>query len=124
MFYQLFADFILLIHLSFVLFVVFGGLLLFWNGKIIWIHLPAILWASLLEFFGWICPLTPFENWLRQLGGEFGYKTSFVQHYILPILYPSILTRQLQITLGVLVVIINVLIYASVFWGRKMIKQA
>ena len=123
MFYQLLADIVLLIHLGFVFFVLFGGLLLFWNGKIVWIHIPTIIWAALLEFFGWICPLTPFENWLRQLSGEFGYKTSFVQHYILPVLYPTILTRNVQIFLGILVIIFNILIYSSVFWGNRMLKK-
>jgi hypothetical protein len=124
MFYQFLADIVLLLHLGFVFFVLFGGLFLFWNAKIAWIHVPTVLWASLLELFGWVCPLTPFENWLRQLGGEFGYKTSFIQHYILPVLYPSILTRELQLFLGILVIIINVLIYGSVLWGNRMLKKS
>jgi hypothetical protein len=99
--------------------VVLGGLLAArWRG-LAWIHLPAAIWAAIVEFFGWVCPLTPLENWLRQKGGESGYGSDFVARYILPTLYPAELTRELQIALGVLVILINLAIYAWIFRVQK-----
>ena len=113
------AESILIIHFVFVIFAVFGGILVLKWKKIIWVHLPAVIWATLIEFTGWICPLTPLENWLRYQGGESGYSTGFIEYYILPLLYPDMLTRNLQITLGALLLGFNLIIYLWIFFRRR-----
>ena len=116
MFYKLAADAVVVLHLAFVVFVVAGGLLVFrWRWTAI-LHLPAVTWAVLLEFCGWLCPLTPLELTLREAGGETGYQGGFIEHYLLPIIYPDDLTRTLQIGMGAFVVIINIAIYACFLW--------
>lgn len=107
-----------LIHFAFVAFVVLGGFLVLRWPRIAWIHLPAAAWGAWIEFAGWICPLTPLEVRLRRLGGEAGYPGGFVEHYILPVLYPAGLTREVQIGLGLLVLVLNVVVY-SVVWRRR-----
>lgn len=115
--YRLAADLVLVVHLAFVLFVVFGGLLaLRWRWTA-WLHLPVALYGFLIEVVGWVCPLTPLENRLRRAAGEAGYEGGFIEHYLLPILYPGGLTREVQLLLALLVVIVNVTIYALV-WRR------
>ncbi|HIC92085.1 MAG TPA: DUF2784 domain-containing protein [Syntrophaceae bacterium] len=109
------ADIIVVFHFAFILFAVLGGILSIWWRKIIWLHVPVALWAALMEFAGWICPLTPLENWLRVKGGGAGYSGGFVEHYILPILYPAGLTREIQVVLGAFVIAVNLLIYWYVF---------
>jgi hypothetical protein len=109
--YQLLADFVVLLHVVFVVFAVLGGLLVLrWRG-VLWTHLAAAFWAAIVEFFGWVCPLTPLENWLRENAGEAGYRSDFIAHYVLPVLYPRGLTREIQIALGVFVVALNLAIY-------------
>ena len=115
MIYHLLADLTVVIHLLFVLFVMLGGLLILRWRFFVWIHMPAVFWAMLIEFSGWICPLTPLENHLRIKGGSSGYATGFVEHYITPLLYPSQLTREMQIFLGLLVLIVNLVIYLWVW---------
>jgi Protein of Unknown function (DUF2784) len=117
--YQLFADLMVLIHVAFVLFAVLGGLLAARWRCFVWIHLPAAFWAALVEFFGWVCPLTPLENWLRRKGGQGGYPSDFIAHYVLPILYPEGLTREVQITLGAFVILINLTIYIWIFRTKR-----
>jgi hypothetical protein len=117
--YQLLADLIVLVHVAFVVFAVLGGLLVLRWHRFVWIHLPAVIWAAIVELFGWLCPLTPVENWLRRRGGQAGYHSDFIAHYILPMLYPEELTREVQITLGVFVLVINLLIYAWAFRTQK-----
>jgi hypothetical protein len=112
------ADLIVLIHLGFVLFVVAGGFLALRWRWMPWLHLPAAVWGALIEFAGWICPLTPWENALRRAAGEAGYPGGFVEHYLLPVLYPAGLTREVQLALGLLVVAVNALAYAMV-WRRR-----
>lgn len=114
MFYGMLADVTVIAHFAFVLFAVFGGFLVLKWKRCAWIHVPVVLWAALIEFTGWICPLTPLENWLRAQAGTGGYSSSFIEHYILPVLYPTQLTRQLQITLGLVVLGINLGIYGWV----------
>ena len=111
MLYRLLADVVLLGHLAFVAFVVFGGLLVLRWPKLGWVHLPAALWGVLIEYAGWICPLTPLENNLRERGGEAGYAGGFIEHYLTAVLYPSGLTRGAQVALGSLALLINVLVY-------------
>src|SRR5918994_72394 len=121
--YPLLADLVVWIHLAFVVFVVIGGLLIMkWPG-LIWIHLPAVGWGIIIELSGWICPLTPLENWLRHKGGEENYHSDFVAHYLLPMLYPQGLARKSQITLGALVVVVNVAIYGWIYRTRKRVKN-
>jgi hypothetical protein len=111
MWYSWLADLILCIHVGFVLFVVFGGLLTLRWRWIAWLHLPAATWGAVVEFTGWICPLTPLENWLRALGGEATYRSDFIAQYLLPVLYPEDLTQDLQLLLGTGVVILNTAVY-------------
>ena len=111
MIYRLTADFVVVLHLAFILFAAFGGLLVLKYPRCALLHLPALIWAVLISLAGWVCPLTPVENWLRERGGAVGYDTSFIEHYILPIIYPGELTRGMQIFLGLLVLAINLGIY-------------
>ena len=121
MIYHLLADLVVVIHLLFVFFVMSGGLLVLRWRIFAWIHIPSVFWAALIEFCGWICPLTPLENHLRIKGGSSGYATGFVEHYIIPLLYPSQLTRKLQIFLGLLVVAVNLVIYLWIWhpWKKR-----
>src|SRR5262249_34870562 len=100
-----------LVHLTFIVFVALGGLLALRWRWVPWLHLPAVGWGALLEFFGLTCPLTPLENWLRGLGGTRGYSGGFVERYVLPLVYPAALTRELQVALGVLVCALNGTVY-------------
>jgi hypothetical protein len=111
MWYSWLADLILCVHLGFVLFVIFGGLLVLRWRWIVWLHLPAVTWGAFVEFSGWICPLTPLENWLRAQGGEATYHSDFIAQYLLPVLYPGDLTRDLQLLLGTGVVVLNTAVY-------------
>jgi hypothetical protein len=108
------ANLIVLIHFAFVVFVVLGGLLAMRWPRAAWLHVPAVIWGALVEFTGWICPLTPLENRLRAAAGEASYEGDFIAHYILPALYPNGLTRSDQLMLGGLALGINVAIYAVV----------
>ena len=111
MLYRLFADIVVVVHALFVVFVVLGGLAVLRWPWLAWLHLPAAAWGALIEFGGWICPLTPFEKWLRRSAGESAYEGGFIAHYLLPILYPPGLTRQTQIVLGLIVLAINLAVY-------------
>lgn len=113
------ADAIVLLHFAFVLFVLLGGVLLLWWRKLVWIHLPAVIWGVVIEFAGWICPLTPYENSLREQAGLEMYEGDFVMRYIMPVLYPEDLTRSVQIVLGLVVLIINAICYYYVFRIKK-----
>jgi hypothetical protein len=110
----LLADATVALHLAFVVFVVAGGLLVLRWPRLAWLHVPAVLWGAFIEFAGWICPLTPLENWLRQRGGGQAYDASFVEHYLIPLLYPDALSRDVQWLLGTLVLVINVTVYAVI----------
>lgn len=116
--YRLLADALLVVHLAFIVFVVLGGLLVLRWPKLAWLHLPAVLWGAGIEFAGGLCPLTPLENRLRGAAGEAGYGTSFIEHYLLPLIYPGALTRELQVGLGAAVLLINALVYAWL-WRRR-----
>jgi hypothetical protein len=115
----LLADLIVLLHLAFVAFVVGGGLLALRWPKVAWLHLPAATWGAAVEFFGWICPLTPLENALRQGGSGGAYGGDFVARYLLPILYPDGLTAEVQMLLGIGVVVVNAAIYGWVLHRRR-----
>jgi hypothetical protein len=117
--YHLAANLVLITHLAFVLFVVFGAVLTLRWPALLWFHAAAVLWGVLIELTGAICPLTPLEVHLRELGGEAGYQGGFIDHYIVGILYPSGLTRKLQIGLGFVALLTNALVYTCFFVRRK-----
>ena len=114
----LLADLVLIVHLAFVAFVLCGGLLVLTWRWIAWAHLPAAVWGAFVEFSGWICPLTPLENWLRTQSGEVGYRSDFIAYYLFPVLYPDGLTRDVQLMLGTVVLAINISVYGWL-WRRS-----
>jgi hypothetical protein len=122
MLYGILADIVVSIHLFFVLFALLGAVLIIWRRWVIWLHLPAVLWAIWIELTGGVCPLTPLENWLRIRAGQGGYRGDFVQHYLLPLLYPIGLTRNIQILLGLVVISINVALYGYLFYQYRRRK--
>lgn len=111
---SLLADLVVILHLSFILFVILGGLLVLWRRWVMWLHLPAAAWGAWVSAAGWICPLTPFENWLRAHAGEVRYTGDFASHYIMPLVYPEGLTRELQVVIAVIVLVVNAGVYAVV----------
>jgi hypothetical protein len=117
--YRALADLILALHLAFVLFVVLGGLLVMRWPRLAWLHLPAAIWGVVIEYTGWICPLTPLENSFRARGGEAGYSGGFIEHYIQPLLYPAGLTRSTQVVLGSLVLVLNLTAYGIALSRRR-----
>ena len=119
MIFRVLADLIVVLHLGFVLFVVLGGALALRWPRVAWVHLPCAVWGALISFAGWICPLTPLENRLRRTGGAAGYEGGFVEHYLVPALYPDALTRRTQLASGVLVILVNVAAYAWAFRRRR-----
>ena len=110
--YALLADAVLVLHGLFILFVLAGGLLVWRRPRLGWLHLTAVAWAVCIAWAGWICPLTPLENALRRAAGQAGYGGSFIEHYLLPLIYPEGLTRGVQIGLGVGVALLNLTVYA------------
>ena len=114
MFERIAADAVLVLHLAFVLFVLLGGLLVLRAPAFAGLHLPALAWAAFVEFTGRVCPLTPLEIALRRAAGDSGYAGSFVEHYIVALLYPEALTREAQIALGAALVALNAVIYGAV----------
>lgn len=119
MIWRALADLVLLIHFAFVVFVIVGGFLASRWRWLPWVHLPAVAWAVVLEFSGWICPLTPLENLLRRASGEAGYAGGFLEHYLVQVVYPVGLTPEIQIYIGLGVLLINGLAYSVVWRGRS-----
>jgi len=115
----LLANLLVLLHLAFVLFVVFGAILVRYRRWVMWVHLPAALWGAFISAIGGVCPLTPWENHFRQLAGQSGYQGGFIEHYIIPVLYPSALTLDLQRAEAVFVVIVNAGLYLWV-WKKGL----
>ncbi len=113
------ADLGLALHLSFILFAVGGGLLALRWPRASWFHIPVLAWAALIEFMGWICPLTPLENWLRAQGGGAVYERSFIEHYVVPIVYPPGLTVEAQWLLAVLLLAVNAAVYSWALHRRR-----
>lgn len=111
MLYRLSADLVLIIHLAFIIFVILGGFLVLQKPRLMWLHLPAVVWGALSELLGVLCPLTPLETTLRELGGGIGYEGDFIEHYITAVVYPSGLTREIQIALGFGALLLNMAIY-------------
>lgn len=107
MLYRLAADVLVIVHLAFIIFVVVGGVLAWRWRRVAWVHLPAAAWGVLIELIGFVCPLTPLENRFRRLAGEVGYEGGFIEHYIIPVIYPAGLTTTIQVALGSLVLLVN-----------------
>lgn len=118
------ADVLMIVHLFFVAFVVSGGFLLVRRPKLGWLQFPAAAWGGFIEFTGGVCPLTPIENHLRMLGGGSAYRGDFVEHYLLPILYPENLTLPIQSVLGGVVLGVNLVAYALAYqaWRRNQAR--
>ncbi|HEY8538055.1 MAG TPA: DUF2784 domain-containing protein [Steroidobacteraceae bacterium] len=116
--YRLLADAVAVLHFAFILFVVLGGLAVLRWPRLAWLHIPAAAWGALIEFGGWICPLTPLENMLRERAGEAGYSGGFIDHYVTGLIYPEGLTRPMQFAVGALVLAINGLVYWRL-WSRR-----
>jgi len=118
---QFWADVVVFLHAAFVCFVLFGGLAVLRWRRLAWLHIPAALWGAAIEIGGWLCPLTYLENYLRRLGGGTGYGGTFIERYLVPILYPPGLSRHTQLLSGAAVLLLNVAIYASL-WSRSRMK--
>lgn len=117
--YRLLADALVLAHFLFIVFVVAGVLLVVKRPRAMWLHVPAVIWAAVIEFSGWICPLTPLENKLRVGSDGAGYTGGFIDHYIMPLIYPSGLTREMQFVMGGAVIVINLVGY-GILIKRKL----
>ena len=119
MLHHVLADLVLVAHLGFIVFAVAGGLLaLRWRWAPV-VHLPAVAWGVFIEVSGGICPLTPLENALRRASGDAGYSGGFIEHYLVPLIYPDALTPATQLVLAGLLVLANVLAYGTVLWRRS-----
>ena len=119
MLYQFAADFIIFLHFAFIVFVLMGGFLVFKWRWVIWLHVPAAIWGAVIVIMGWICPLTPIENMLRQAGAGDIYSASFIEHYLVPMIYPMGLSPEIFIAMGIAVIVINVIVYTILFIKRK-----
>ena len=119
MLYRLLADLVVVAHLVFILYALLGGLFGLWRTWSLVVHLPTAVWIAVIEFQGWICPLTPLENTLRSAGGASGYEVGFVEHYFIPIIYPPGLTRTSQLVFGGVAVVVNAAVYIFVLYRRR-----
>jgi len=118
--YRIAADAVILIHFAFIVFALAGGMLVFKWRWMMWLHIPAAIWAAVIIMFGWICPLTPLENMLRQAAGVEAYTSGFIERYLLPAIYPSGLDRGEFIVMGIMVIAINVIVYALLYRKPKI----
>lgn len=118
MFWRIAADALVLLHLGFILFVLLGGLLLLRWPRLLCLHLPAVAWGIVVECLHLGCPLTPWENNLRRMAGQAGYEGGFIEHYLIPLIYPAGLTPQIQLWLGSIVLLVNLSVYACLIWRR------
>jgi hypothetical protein len=123
MLYLLLADLVLILHALFIIFVVFGGVFALRWRKVIWIHIPCVAWGVVLEFQGWICPLTYLENDLLEAGGATRYAGDFIWHYLRPFVYPPGITADNQFLLGVIALVINLVAYSFVLWSWRHQKR-
>jgi hypothetical protein len=117
--FRLAADILVVVHLAFIVFVLLGGFLAWRWRRLAWVHAPAAVWGALIEFAGWICPLTPWEVALRQRAGQAGYQSGFIEHYVMPIVYPPGLTPSVQLLLGGFVIAVNAVAYAGLIRRRR-----
>ena len=123
MVYRMLADTVLVIHFLFIILAVFGGLLIFKWKRFAWLHVPVVIWATLIEFYGWICPLTYLEVWLLEQGNMVSYGSGFIERYIVPIIYPEALTHPQHILVGLFVFMFNLLIYGWIFYRGKFLRS-
>lgn len=124
MIYRVAADALVVFHLLWLAFVVLGALLALRWRRVLWVHAPVVLWGAWVEFTGWVCPLTPWENRLRRLAGQEGYAGGFIDHYVAAFIYPEGLTRDLQIGLGVGVLVLNAALYLWVLRRAERVAAA
>ncbi|HUH87228.1 MAG TPA: DUF2784 domain-containing protein [Pusillimonas sp.] len=117
--YALAADAVLLVHGLFVAFVVVGGLAVLWRPRLAWLHLPALAWGATVVSMGWICPLTPLEDYLRAMAGQATYDSGFIQHYVGSLIYPPGLTRTMQVGLATLLITGNSGVYLALLRRRQ-----
>jgi len=111
MYYGLGANLTLAVHFTFIVFVIFGALLVFASKKIAFIHIPSVIYGAYIELSHSVCPLTYLENWFLRKAGMKSYSNSFIEQYIIPIVYPNNLTVELQFYLGFLLIFTNIVIY-------------
>ena len=109
------ASLVLLSHFAFVAFAVLGGALVYADRGWAWLHVPAVLWSSVVNLAGWTCPLTPLENALRARSGRAGYAGGFIEHYVGALVYPRGMPRQMELIAGVSIVAWNAMVYAALF---------
>lgn len=117
--YRVLADLILVTHFAFAIFTVLGGLLVLRWRSLLWVHLSSFLWGVVIQWANWTCPLTPIENYLRELGGEARYRGGFVEHYVSMILYPENLTVELRYLLGIVLIVVNLMVYGYLFLRKR-----
>lgn len=118
MLYRLLADVVLAVHFLFIVFVVIGGLLVLRWGRVAWLHVPSVVWGAAIEFRNGVCPLTPLEKFFRQRGGQSTYEHGFIENYLLPIVYPAGMTREIQLALGIGALAVNLAIYGWILRSR------
>ncbi|HSB30995.1 MAG TPA: DUF2784 domain-containing protein [Candidatus Sulfobium mesophilum] len=119
MLFKVCADIVLLTHFAFVIFAVLGGFIVLWKNRAAWIHVPVVLWSSVVNLASWVCPLTPLENWFLAKAGQSGYRGGFVQHYIDPLVYPAGMPRDMELIAGISVLVWNAAVYAVVLIRRR-----
>lgn len=119
--FQLLADIVLVAHFAFIAFALGGGLLLMRWPRLVFLHIPAMSWVVFIEAMGWLCPLTPLENYFLAMAGRDMYQGDFIQHYLLQLVYPAGLTPMIQLLLAGVVVVVNVIIYAVVIIKRRRV---
>ena len=122
--YELAANLTLTIHFAFIIFVVFGALLFFVSTKIIYVHVPALIWGIYIEITHSICPLTYLENWFLQKANLTTYSEGFIQNYLVPVVYPMNLTDDLQTYLAIVLIVANMLMYGLIISKSKKNNQA
>lgn len=115
------ADLALLLHLTFIVFVIFGSLFVFRHRWLIWVHLPMVLWSSIVNITPWRCPLTPLENYFRLQASESGYEGGFIAHYLAPLIYPAGMSWDMGLVIGVVVFVWNVVLYGILIYRQKHI---
>lgn len=122
--YGILAGVIIVAHFLFIAFVAAGGLLVLRWPRLAWVHLPAVVWGVVVELTGWICPLTPLENYLRRLGGSSSYSGDFIEQYLIPVIYPANLTAATQYVLGGLVIVVNLILYFLVIRKQRALRHS
>ena len=121
--YGILAGVIIVAHFLFIAFVAAGGLLVLRWPRLAWVHLPAVVWGVVVELTGWICPLTPLENYLRRLGGSSSYSGGFIEQYLIPVIYPANLTAVTQYILGGLIIVVNLILYSLIIRKQHAFRQ-